>query len=68
MNFNSLLVQFITASGNTAVIMIILYWLVDTIKNWKGTPELKLLKGQLEDTNAQFYKLNNHIATLIEKL
>jgi len=67
-DLNDTLLQYIAASGNTAGALIILYWFVDTIKNWNGSPELKLLKGQLKDTNDNIAQLNKHIETLINKL
>jgi hypothetical protein len=53
--------EWITLSGNVAGVMIVIYWIVDTIRNWGGSPELKILKGELERTNT-------HIKRLIEAL
>ena len=60
--------QLIIVSGNIAGIMIVLYWLVDSAKNWTGTPELKILKGQIEKTDEELERLNRHIVTLIGEL
>jgi len=53
--------EWITLSGNIAGVVIVLYWIVDTIRNWGGSPELKILKDELQRTN-------NHIERLIETL
>ena len=53
--------QTISLTGNIAGIVIVVYWLVDTVRNWGGTPELKILKAELAATN-------DHLQTLIEAL
>ena len=53
--------QWITFSGNVAGVIIIIYWILDTIRNWGGSPELKILKDELLTTN-------NHIERLVKIL
>jgi hypothetical protein len=57
----SSLSELVTISGNIAGVVIVIYWIVDTIRNWRGSPELKILKDELRTTN-------EHIKTLLEKL
>jgi hypothetical protein len=47
------LTQWIQFSSNIAGISIIVYFLFEGIKNWGGSPELKILKEQLRETNSQ---------------
>ena len=53
--------QWIQFSGNVAGGLIVVYWLVDTIRNWGGSPELKALNEEMRQTH-------EHLKSLIEKL
>lgn len=55
------LTEWITLTGNCVGGLVVLYWLVDTVRNWGGTPELKILKDELQRTN-------KHIERLIKSL
>ncbi len=49
--------QVIDLSKNITAIAVIIYWFVDTIRNWGGTPELKLLKQEMKKTHEHFERL-----------
>ena len=53
------LTQWIQLFGNIAGISIIIYWLFDGIRNWNGSPELKILHDQLVKTNEHLTKLTD---------
>lgn len=48
-------------TGNITGGLIVMYWLVDSIRNWNGSPELRILKEQMQ-------KMNEQISSLIKKL
>ena len=46
---------------NVLPFIVIIYYILNTIRNWGGTPELKLVENQMTQTN-------QHLAELIKKL
>ena len=53
--------EWVSLSGNVVGALVIVYFIVDTIRNWGGSPELKVIKEEL-------HSINSHIETLISKL
>lgn len=53
--------QVIDLSKNIVALAVIVYWFVDSIRNWGGNPELKLLREDMKKTH-------EHLRKLIEKL
>lgn len=46
---------------NILPFLVMIYYVLNIVRNWGGTPELKLVREQMETTN-------KHLTTLIKKL
>lgn len=46
---------------NILPFIVMIYYILSTFRNWGGTPELKVLKGDMQKTH-------EHLAELIKKL
>ncbi len=53
--------QWIQLSGNIAGGLALIYLIVDTIRNWGGSPELKVLRNDMQENH-------KHMKALIKVL
>lgn len=60
--------QWIQFTGNAAGIIIIVFSIIDLVRNWGGSPELKLIRDQMRATSEQMKETNKHIQGIMEIL
>ncbi|MDV2990149.1 MAG: hypothetical protein P3T54_08385 [Dehalogenimonas sp.] len=64
----STLSEWIQLSANTAGVFIVVYWIVEIVRNWNGTPELKALRDQMLNFNKHMDTLHSQMANHDTKL